>query len=328
MKKIIILIVVLILAGSGIYYYKFKKKNEGIKYIQTEAISKNMSEIIDTSGEVEPLNRVEINPSSPGRVEEILIREGDKISAGQTLALMSSQDRVAIMDAARSMDEKEYEYWKNAYKSIKVISPLDGTIILKNVVRGQTVGSGTVLFAVSDKLIISGNVDESDIGRVKVGQRAEIILDAYPRKTVKGRVSQILDEGKNVSNVIIYKVKIMPYRLPKFFKSQMTANIKIYLAKRKNAIVVPSQAITIDEDGEGAVITEFKDKKPVYTKVKTGKILEGKTEIVSGVKNGDAVWYEDIKYAPQKSAADKKNMLMPKRPGRKKKKTGVKKALK
>ncbi|MCK4936064.1 MAG: efflux RND transporter periplasmic adaptor subunit [Elusimicrobiales bacterium] len=330
MKKVLVFTIILILTGSGIYYYQTKKGKNGVKYIQSQAISKNMSKIIDTTGEVEPLNRVEITPSSPGRVEKILVKEGDKISVGQTLALMSSQDRVAIMDAARSMDEKEYEYWKNAYKPIKIISPLDGTIILKNVVESQTVGASTVLFAMSDRLIISANVDESDIGRVKVGQKAEIILDAYPQEIVKGRIFQILDEGKNVSNVIIYKIKIMSRRLPSFFKSKMTANIKIYLAKRKSVIVAPSNSITVDEDGDAVIITGFNGEKPVYTKVKTGNDFQGRTEIISGLEDGDSLWYEDKKYIPQKSASEK-NPFMPKRPGRgrgNKGKNGAKKSAK
>ena len=318
MKKILIFLVVLALAGSGAYYFKFKKTKNGVKYLMTEVISKDMSEMIDTTGEVEPLNRVEITPSSAGRIENILVKEGDKISAGQTLSLMSSQDRVAIMDAARSMSAEEYEYWKNSYKPIKIISPLDGTIILKNVVEGQTVGANAVLFAVSDRLIVSANVDESDIGRVKVGQKAEIILDAYPDEIVRGRIFQILDEGKNVSNVITYKVKIKSGKMPAFFKSQMTANIKIYISKRKSVVAIPSGGIVVDKDGDTAVIIRLENDKPTYKKIKTGNDFDGKTEIVSGLEDGDIIWYEDKKYRPQQSAQEK-NPFMPKRPGQMKK---------
>lgn len=318
MKKILIFIFVLALTGSGIYYFKSKKTENGVKYLKTEVISKDMSEMIDTTGEVEPLNRVEITPSSAGRIEDILVKEGDKISAGQTLALMSSQDRVAIMDAARSMSGEEYEYWKSSYKPIKIISPLDGTIILKNVVKGQTVGANAVLFAVSDRLIVSANVDESDIGRVEVGQKAEIILDAYPEEIVRGRIFQILDEGKNVSNVITYKVKIKSGRMPGFFKSQMTANIKIYISKRKSVVAIPSGGIVVDKDGDTAVIIGLENDKPVYRKIKAGNDFDGKTEIISGLEDGDIILYEDKKYRPQESASEK-NPFMPKRPGQMKK---------
>ncbi len=328
MKKIISLIIILVLAGFGIYYFKSKKGQEEVKYLQTEVISKNMSETIDTTGEVEPLNRVEITPSSAGRIEDLLVKEGDKISAGQTLALMSSQDRVAIMDAARSMSEKEYDYWLNAYKPIKIISPLDGTIILKNVVKGQTVGASTVLFAISDKLIITASVDESDVGRVKVGQSAEIILDAYPNNIVRGKISQILDEGTNVSNVITYKVKIMSRKLPKFFKSQMTANINIYLSRKKNIIAVLSKSLVVDKDGDTSVITGFKDKEPIFTKVKTGNEFNGNIEIISGIEDGQIIWYENKKYTPQKSKTAEKNPFMPTKMGRGGKKASSGKASK
>ena len=178
MKKILLITIILtILAGGGWYLYKKNSKAE-VQYASAEVVSSGIAEFVDTTGDVLPLNRVEIQPSASGRIEQIFVEEGDKINMGQVLALMSSADRVAILDAARAMGDEQYKYWQEAYKPIKVVAPLDGTIILKNVVEGQTVGQSTVLFAVSDKLILAANVDESDVGKVKKGQPASIILDA------------------------------------------------------------------------------------------------------------------------------------------------------
>jgi len=314
MKKILILAAALALAGGTWYFLKKEKTGGEVKYARAEVVSRNISEFVETTGEVAPQNRVEIQPSAAGRIERILVEEGDKVKTGQVLALMSSSDRVAILDAARAMGEDQYKNWEETYKPIKVISPLNGTIILKNVVEGQTVGQSAVLFAVSDTLLLIANVDESDVGKVREGQEASIVLDAYPDTPVAGRVFQILDEGVNQSNVITYKVKIRPESVPAFFKSQMTANIKIGVSQKKNALLIPSSAVMLDPSGNTAVITEVKNKKPVYSKIKTGLTEGDMVEITRGLEEGDTVMFTDKNYRPQRASDGGTNPLMPKRP--------------
>ena len=312
MKKILIAITALAIIGGGGYYWKTQTGKKEVRYASFDVISKTISEFVETTGAVAPLNRVEIDPSSAGRIEQILVQEGDTVKTGQVLALMSSQDRVAILDAARAMSDEQYKYWQDTYKPIKVLSPLDGTIILKNVVEGQTVSQATVLFALSDKLILTANVDESDVGKVKEGQTASIVLDSYPDKPVSGKVFQILDEGTNQSNVITYSVKIRPDHVPAFFKSQMTANIKIEVAKKSGALLIPTAAVTMDPSGKTAVITGMQDKKPVYQKIETGLDQGDMVEVTKGLDEGDTVMYVDKNYRPQQAQGS--NPLMPTRP--------------
>lgn len=312
MKKILIAIIVLAVLGAGGYYWMKNGKKKEVQYASAQVAAKTISEFVETTGAVAPLNRVEIDPSSGGRIEKILVSEGDAVKSGQVLALMSSSDRVAILDAARSMSDEQYKYWQETYKPIKVVSPLDGTIILKNVVEGQTVSQSTVLFALSDKLIVEANVDESDVGKVKEGQKATIVLDSYPDQPISGRVFQILDEGTNQSNVITYTVKIRPDRVPPFFKSQMTANIKIEVAKKPGALLIPTAAVTIDPAGHTAVITAVSDKKPVYQRIETGLDEGDMVEVTKGLEEGDTVMFVDKSYRPQEAQGS--NPLMPTRP--------------
>lgn len=313
MKKVLIIIAILAVAAGGVYMTKRgKSTGEVSKYTEAAAATKDLSEYVEVTGYVSPLNRVEVSPSAAGRIEKIEVEEGMKIKSGQTLALMSSSDRVAILDAARSMDADQYKYWQDAYKAIKVVSPLDGTIILKNVVEGQTVGASTVLFAISDKLIIEATVDESDIGRVKLGQTATITLDAYPDKPITGRVFQILDEGTTTNNVITYKVKVRPDNIPSFFKSQMTANLKVRISAGRKVLLVPATAVVIGPSGSTAVISALKDGKPVYTNVVTGTMDADGVEIVSGINDGDTVFCTNTAYKAQKEESAGTNPFLPK----------------
>lgn len=314
MKKIIIAI--LIAAISGGLYYSFSKKEKSAekKYVTVKAGYGYISEFVETTGQVEPLNRVEILPPSSGRIEKIFIEEGANVKAGDVLALMSSQDRVAILDSARAIGEKEYETWQDAYKPIKIIAPISGRVILRNIVEGQTVGASTVLFAMSDMLITVASVDESDIGKIQTGQTAMVTLDAYPEKTVRGRVFQILDEGKSSNNVIIYKAKIKLENIPYFFKSQMTANIKIQISSGKKALLLDTQAVNYSKDGKPYVIKAFDRKKnPVETYINTGKEHEGKTEIKSGLEDGEEVFMEIKAYRAQDKSNAASSPFMPKR---------------
>lgn len=316
MKKLVIFIVVVAAAGAGLYFIKGKKaKTNGIvRYTAVTVTREPIRDTVETTGEVAPLNRVEVKPSVAGRVDRLLVEEGAQVKKGQILAYMSSSDRVAILDAARASGE-DIAKWEDTYKATPVVSPLSGTIILRNVVAGETVNSSSVLYAIADDLIVVASVDESDIGRVKEGQKAEISLDAYSDKKVQGRVFQILYEGTNSSNVITYKTKVRPAHTPAYFKSQMTANIAIVTAEKKS-LVVPWDAVQENANGTKYVLTAT-NPQPVKTPVTTGIQSGNSVEILAGLKEGDTVYMKTENYVPQ--TADTKGGLMsfPKRGERK-----------
>ncbi|MFN0118461.1 MAG: efflux RND transporter periplasmic adaptor subunit [Elusimicrobiota bacterium] len=303
MKKILgSSILLIILLAGGYYWFEQKNKNKknGTTIQKLQVVEGSLEKAVEATGEVSPLNRVEIKPPVSGRIEKILVDEGNTVKAGQVLAWLSSSDRVAILDAARAQGEDVVKKWEDTYKPTPIVAPLSGVIILKNIVVGQTVENGTILFAMSDKLIVLTYVDEVDIGRVKVGMRAHIKLDAYPNDSVEGRVSSILYEGKNVSNVITYGVKVEPLSKQDFFRSQMTANVRLVIESRNKALIIPSDAvINLPEGRKGVLVPgtgERSEEKPIETGLEAGDNVE----IVSGLNLGDTIVIVKKLYVPQK----------------------------
>ncbi len=305
-KKWIVVLLGILLVGAGLAYWNQKKKEAKGAQDSRQTVQATLGTIQDTveaTGEVQPLNRVEIKPPIAGRIEKLLVIEGDHVRGGDILGWMSSTDRAAILDAARAKGADELNHWQDAYKATPIIAPLSGSIILKNVVVGQTVDASTVLYAMSDKLIVLADTDETDIGRVKIGMPAVITLDAYPTSPIEGSVFQVLYEGKNVSNVITYGVKILPKTVPLFFRSQMTANISLISKKKENVVVLPASAIRTVAGGEHEVLVPGPDGKPVHQPVETGLENGDSVEIVDGLKAGDSVLVTTKKYSPQHAAS-------------------------
>ena len=298
----------LILAASGIvligvlvWTLKNKHKSRSETLVPAQASQGSIEEIVEATGQVAPLNRVEIKPPVQGRIEELKVDEGSEVHAGQTLAWMSSADRAAILDAARAQGNEAYQHWKDAYKPTPIDAPLSGVIILRNVVTGQTVDPAVVLYAMSDRLIVIAQVDESDIGRIKLDMPARITLDAYPNQVQTGKVFQILQEGVNISNVITYNVKIDLGQAPTFYRSQMTANVDFIVQRKENAVLVPSAAVHESRSNPGTkeVMVPGPDGKPVAQTVETGIDNGDQVEILSGLKAGQTVLIRHAVYIPQ-----------------------------
>ncbi len=302
MKKILSLAAVLGILGVAGFMLRGKLgKQKGPAGRIVAAAQGAIEETVEATGSVAPLNRVEIKPPISGRIERLLADEGSRVQAGDILAWMSSSDRAAILDAARAKSLDELKRWEDAYKATPIIAPLSGVIILRNVVIGQTVDPSSVLYAMSDSLIAVAQVDESDIGRVHVGMNARITLDAYPDRVVQGKIFDILYEGKNVSNVIQYGVKIRPDQVPAYYRSQMTANVSFIVSKKDRAVLIPTNAVHENSDGSKQVSVPGPDGQPVARDVKTGIESGEKIEIIEGLHDGDKVLLVSGKYVPQQA---------------------------
>ena len=318
-NKIILIIAIFILLGV-VYFFISSSKNstQAVKFKEMTPERKDISLIISTTGQILPQNRLEITPTISGRVDAILIQEGDYVRAGQTIAKMSSDERAALIDSARSQGRAAVQYWEDIYKPISVIAPINGTVIVRNVEPGQSVNTNGIMFVLSDRLIVKASVDETDIGSVKKGQQAFISLDAYPDVNIEGTVNHIYYESTTVNNVVIYYVDILPRVVPEVFRSGMSANIDIVKQSKKNLLTVPYEAVKSEGNQKYVLVhgdkSDNKDKKISHKKqyVKTGLLDDTSIEITEGLSD-DSVFLVEVESQFQAEEDNKKNPFMPQR---------------
>lgn len=265
---------------------------------------------ISAAGEVSPQNRIELKPPLSGRIDAILVREGDTITKGQVLAWISSADRAAVLDAARAAGPEEMKRWENAYKPTPLVAPLPGFIIARRAEPGQTVGGGDSPLVMADRLIVRAQVDETDLGKVRVGLPCQVKLDAYPEVRMRGRVDHIAYEARSVNNVTVYDIEVEVQGGAHVMRSGMTATASVIVAQRENALIIPADALTEKDGVVGVLVPRGGTARPVMVPVTLGLADGGQIEITAGLKEGATIMISSNPVPPSKMS-DARNPFMP-----------------
>jgi len=184
-----------------------------------------------------------------------------------------------------------------------IVSPVDGTVVSRNVTVGQTVASSfqtpTLFLIATDlaKMEVDANVSESDIGGIKPGNKATFTVDAYPKRIFEGAVNQVRQSPQTVQNVVTYDIVIGVDNSDLALRPGLTAASRIVTDERKNVMRVPNQALRYSpKDLSRAAppdhtrVWVLRNDEPVAIAVATGLEDDSFTEIVNGdVKPGDLV---------------------------------------
>lgn len=147
-----------------------------------------------------------------------------------------------------------------------IISPIDGVVVSRSYDVGQTVAASfqaPTLFMIAQdltKMQVLTNIDEADVGRVKVGQEASFSVDAFSDQPFKGAVSQIRLSPQTVQNVVTYPVVLDVANLDLKLKPGMTANVQVPVDVRKDALRVANSALRFRPDNADLVAEVRKDK--------------------------------------------------------------------
>lgn len=178
----------------------------------------------------------------------------------------------------------------------RIYSPINGIVSQVATQEGETVVAG--LSAPNLITLIDPNlleiwiyVDETDIGKVKVGLPIEYKVDTYRDKVFQGTISAIYPQPEIKDNIVYYlaTVKIKPEDA-KFLRPEMTTHVKIFSETKKNVLLVPNSAVKF-EKGEYIVLAP-KGKEMSSIPVKVGIRDEKMTEIISGLKENDTIFIE------------------------------------
>ena len=286
-------LILLGLAAAGAYYIYHSSSQQESQESDYQPVPVKSGEIhvtILSTGVVEPENRLDIKATTAGRIDELLVKEGEKVRVGQTLALTSTSERAALLDAAKAKGPEVLEEWKNLFKPTSILAPISGTIIKRNVVSGQTFTPNDPIYTMSDRLLIMAQVDETDIGKISLEQRVLIVLDAYPDVQTLGTVEQIAFDATTVNNVTTYDVKILPQEIPQIMRSGMTANVTFEVESKSNIPVIPVGAVTVKNEKSYVRVPSQKAEEPAKEiAIETG-ITDGKQiEVLSGISIGDMI---------------------------------------
>ena len=299
--KIIFSLILLLTIAFLFFYFKNVNQQKSIMKTRTEnPVIGDIALTVMTTGVIEPQNRLEIKPSISGRIEEIMVHEGDYVKSGDILAWMSSIERAALMDAARSKGDKELKYWEEVYKKTPLISPIDGEVIVRTVEPGQTVTTSDAVLVLSDRLVVNAQFDETDIGKIKIGQNALITLDAFPDIKLDGVVDHIAYESQIVSNVTIYNVDILLHKIPAILRSGMSVSVEVIQKSNQGVIIIPSEAIHYDGKRQ-FVLLRNAHGDIIEKDVIVGLNNDKSAEIVSGLTTEDTVVIVETAYMPKKA---------------------------
>lgn len=174
----------------------------------------------------------------------------------------------------------------------KIIAPVDGTIISREIDLGQPVAASfqaPELFTIAQdltKMQIEVNVSEADIGKVKEGQDVIYTLDGYPDSEFTGKVTQVRISPTTVSNVVTYSVIVDVKNEDLKLIPGMTANVSIITDKSENVLCAPNIALKFTPNTDGTKyknqgIWVMKNRKPHRVDIKTGASDDSNTEIIS-----------------------------------------------
>ena len=306
MKKIRITLIALVSLALAFTLFLFlkPKDKENVQEIIEVTVGPISSEV-RINGSVSPRNRLELKPQISGRLDEILVVEGQKVSKGQVLAWMSSSDRAALLDTVRLNGTEALKEWEDIYKPTPIVSPLDGFVIARQKEPGQSVTSSESVLVLADQLIVQANVDETDLRYVKLAAKVSITLDSMPDKEFPGVVEHIDYEATVINNVTVYGVKIKPVVVPQTFRSGMSATVELVSDKNDAALLLPSEAVITKGNEKFVLVVDLGDNKSHKQRVKVG-ISDGKNvEIIEGLQEGQKVFVKST----QSAKDGKKNQM-------------------
>lgn len=243
---ILIILLVIVLAAGGLLYWRTTQK-ASISYTQAYVTTGNIAQQISATGPVQAKAIYNLNFTTSGQINQINVKVGDQVKAGQQLATITPTNSQQNSAALTTLTAP-------ANATVAAINGYVGTMVgggnNSNSSGGSTGSSGSnalIVLTDTSSLQIVAQVNESDIGNVKVGQSAQFTVAAYPNNTFQATVASINTIGQSSSGVVTYPVTLnvtMSSLNNIHLLPMMTATANITTEQQTNVLRVPAAALT------------------------------------------------------------------------------------
>lgn len=323
-KILIVVLLIIGAASGYAVYSGLMNETEAPAYETAKVVRMDLVKTVSATGTIQPKNSVEVSSRITARIKEILVEENQQVTAGQVVAILDGKDVEATRDQAQfaltnalqklnrtkrlydigaksreELEDAQYNYDKAKTDLEKAESDVNETVItapMDGVVVGEPLSAGnmavqgsnnpTVILRIADlsEKLVKAKVDETDIGSIRVGERANFTVDAYPDAKFSARVMKISQtdtanswdsssasssSSSSSSNAVIYYY--VTFSAPdndNLLLPAMTARLDIIVGQARNALCVPIEAVKTD--GQGSYVEKITTNgkgQPVAEKV-------------------------------------------------------------
>lgn len=270
---------------------------------------KTINSTISVAGTVDSKVCAWVNSPTEGTVEALKVVEGQKVSAGQILCHVMPTDYYNMLgqasaeyesakselESAPDTEKDGYEKRlkaaeerlvsaRNLYKSTPVVSPVNGTVLSKNIETGSNVSIKQPLIEIADlrKLIVRSAISEEYVSKVKLGQEVAVRLHSSG-KILKGKILVITPGIRLESRTAGIEVSIPT---DETIRPGMSASLDITISSKDNVLAIPQDAMIVKPDGEKFVFI-VEDGLAKIRKITTGIESNTEAEVIAGLEEGD-----------------------------------------
>lgn len=336
------LVVVLALAGGSLYYYQGVKSKAATTVETVEVTKGTIVSSVAATGTVKLTDAVDISSQITARIKEIKVKENDYVKAGQVLAILEEKalettleqaqykvnntaakyKRIQYLNSIGAKSDAELEdallnyqtavssydeQQSNLGKTV-LVSPMDGVVLGEPVSVGTLVTAGvndpTVIMMIGNvsKKTVKVKVDETDIGKIKVGQQVTFTVDAYQERTFTGSVTKIgqiststtkisasassSSASSTSSSVIYYYVTLSAEDPDNLLKTEMTARVNIKIDEKNDALLIPLAALKTSATGQYVTVLRANGMTE-NVPITVGLTSSDMVEVVSGLQEGE-----------------------------------------
>ncbi|MEH0153049.1 efflux RND transporter periplasmic adaptor subunit [Limibacter armeniacum] len=277
------------------------------------------------TGSILPSHMANLGFMVAGKVSKVMVKEGDRVKKGQTIATLDPTDyqsgkKVAAADLQEAEDQYKrlkqvyeqgsiteadwvkmqsaYEKAKAAYNvaskkvsDTRITSPINGYVAMKKVEGNEVVGQGTPLFSIvrTDPVKVKINIPETEISQVKVGQKVRVTLPSNDQiPATEGKISLL---GKVATPPArTYNAEIEVANPDQQLQPGMIAVVDLFLESSSQRVSIPAQAVIRDAYGSSYVYVLDEKKMNVHKRIiEIGGVSGESLQILKGVKPGEKI---------------------------------------